>query len=132
MMLDCLQCLLMHKQCRHAWRQPTELLASAQVLMVVFDLMASAQRMAAWLEGALDAQMLAASKLRAAKRLCHRRISETHMPLKQVHSDGVAAGIAPLLEQTTSPTPVQLDPGSGAVVSHAGMLACCMLQEKTS
>lgn len=102
----------------------------AQVLMVVFDQMASAQRMAAWLEGALDAHMLAASKLRAAKRACHRRISEAHMPLKHVHSDDVAAGIAPLLEQATSPLPAQLDPGSGAVVGHAGLLACCMLHDQ--
>ena len=70
----------------------------AQVLMVVFDLMASAQRMAAWLETALDRHMATLAKLRDAKRACHLRISRVHTPRKlHLHSDELVGSIGLLL-----------------------------------
>ena len=73
----------------------------AQVLMVVFDLMGSHARMAAWLDAALDAHMVTLAKLREAKRASHARIADTHMPRKSVHSDPVTAGLLPLLGTRT-------------------------------
>ena len=95
-----------------------------QVLMVVFDLMASAQRMAAWLEGALDGHMLALATLRGARRACHLRISQAHAPRRRLHSNELPGGSGAL--PAAAVEGLQQEDGSGAMVRQLPRPAACL------
>ena len=62
-----------------------------QVLMMVFDILASHHKMTVWHDASLDQQMAALAKLRDAKRACHVRIRTQHSLKKCLSADIVMA-----------------------------------------
>ena len=58
-----------------------------QVLMMVFDIMASHHKMTMWHDASLDQQTAALAKLRDAKRACHARIRTQHSLKKRLSFD---------------------------------------------
>ncbi len=63
-----------------------------QVLMMVFDILASHHKMTTWHDASLDQQMAALAKLRDAKRACHARLRTQHS-LKKRLSFGAVMGL---------------------------------------
>ena len=62
-----------------------------QVLMMVFDILASHHRMTTWHDASLDQQLAALAKLRDAKRACHARIRTRHSLKKRLSFDAATA-----------------------------------------
>ena len=60
-----------------------------QVLMMVFDILASHHKMTMWHDASLDQQMAALAKLRDAKRACHARLRVQHSLKKRLSFDAV-------------------------------------------
>ena len=60
--------------------------------MMVFDILASHQKMTMWHDACLDQQMAALAKLRDAKRACHARLRTQHSLRKRLSFE-VAMGL---------------------------------------
>jgi len=73
-----------------------------QVLMMVFDILASHHKMTVWHDTSLDQQMAALARLRDAKRACHARIRTQHSLKKRLSADIVMA-----LTDQENATPLQ-------------------------
>ena len=75
--------------------------AALQVLMMVFDILASHHKMTMWHDASLDQQMAALAKLRDAKRACHARLRTQHSLKKRLSFDAVMGMPGP--ESTVPP-----------------------------